>query len=99
MLRVDTEIQLAREKRPDLWKRTEQVARIIDPGAFEDGETLVTPASARKLYRTRLAYQQAIALQRAHEVLTFLGVNTATEWMDILMQLPERLPVEAPSHE
>ena len=84
---IDDMIRAAKEVQPDLWKRTEGVARIIDPGAFEDGWTIVEPASAARLHEKRLKLQQATAMRRAQEVLAYLGVNTEADWFAILNRL------------
>src|SRR3990167_8479150 len=86
---VDEMLRIAKRTQPDLWRRTEGVARIIAPEAFEDGWTFAEPASAAKLHRLRLKVQQDVAMSKAHDVLTYLGVNTETDWYEILTQLAE----------
>ena len=78
----------AQECQPELWERTEAVARIIDPGAFEGG-WVVSDESARKLLQAKLDYQKAVAMLKAQEVLKYLGVNTDTDWLEILTALAE----------
>jgi hypothetical protein len=86
---IDDMIRAAKTVQPDLWKRTEGIARIIDPGAFEEGWTIIEPASAAKLHHARMAVQAATAMRKAHDVLTFLGVNAETDWLAILNRLAE----------
>lgn len=81
-------IRIAREGRPHLWRRTEQVARIIDPGAFMD-DWEVSPPDIAALLASKLAYQRAAAMSRAQEVLKYLGVNTDTDWHLILTRMAE----------
>ena len=85
---IDTTLRLAREVQPDLWKRTEAVARIIDPSAFASG-WIISPASAAKLHAARLAYLRSNAMRRAQDVLEYLGVNTQTDWFTILRRLAQ----------
>jgi hypothetical protein len=87
---IDEALRIARELRPDLWERTEAVARIIDPAAFAGGWTIVEPASAARLHEARVAYQRSNAMLRAQEILAYLGVNTETDWFTILTRLAER---------
>ena len=42
-----------------------------------------------ELMSSRLAYQQAIARNKAHAILTYLGFNTATDWLEILTRMAE----------
>lgn len=83
---VDVTLRIAREVQPDLWARTEQVARIIDPAAFDDN-WLIDPPEASRLHAARLAVMRSTAMSKAHEVLRVLGVNTETDWFEILTRL------------
>jgi hypothetical protein len=85
---IDRMLRAARESQPDLWKRTESVARIISPEAFaDDGWTVVEPESARRLHERRMRLVKAAAMSKAQAVLTFLGVNTDADWFDILQRM------------
>ena len=86
---VEKMIAIAREVQPDLWRRTEQVARIIDPGAFVEG-VVIHPDISRRRFDAHQKYQRAIAMRRAQEVLCFLGVNTETDWLEILTRLAQQ---------
>jgi hypothetical protein len=86
----------ARTLRPDLWKRVDAVARIIDPAAFMD-DWIVEPESAAKLHKARLGVQRANATARAHRILEYLGVNTSTDWHQIMAWLCT-LPGSAPAN-
>jgi hypothetical protein len=83
---VDRMLRIAREQRPDLWARTEAVARIIDPAAFQD-DWIVDPPESARLFAAKLAYLRSNAMGRAQEVLQYLGVNTDHDWHDILARL------------
>jgi len=85
---VDRMLRIAREQRPDLWARTEAVARIIDPSAFAD-DWLIDPPEAARLHRLKLEVLRGNAVRRAQEVLQYLGVNTECDWYDILTRLVE----------
>jgi hypothetical protein len=82
-------MQFAREAQPDLWARTEAVARIIDPSAFAD-DWIIHPESAARLHSLKLKVLQDNAMRKAQDVLTYLGVNTETDWYEILTRLAER---------
>ena len=83
---VEKMLRIAREVQPDLWKRTEAVARIIDPGAFAD-DWIIHPPEAATLHALRLGLMKANAMSRAQEVLRYLGVNTDYDWYEILTRL------------
>lgn len=88
MSEVDDMLRTAREVQPDLWKRTEQVARIIAPEAFMD-DWIIEPEECATTFRLKLQLMQATAMRKAHDVLTVLGVNTETEWHEILQRMAE----------
>lgn len=79
-------VRIAKDVQPALWERTEQVARIIDPSAFMDGWEC-SHDDSKRLLESRLKYKQAIAMQRAQEILHYLGVNTDADWMEILSRI------------
>ena len=83
---VDAALRLARELRPDLWQRTEQVARIIDPAAFAEGWVL-DDRETRELYDARQRYMRSSAMVKAQDVLCYLGVNVDTDWYEILNRI------------
>lgn len=83
---IDKTIRLARKVQPDLWDRTEGVARIIDPSAFAD-DWIIDPPSAAKLHALRLEVLRGNAMSKAHEILRYLGVNVDTDWYEILDRL------------
>ena len=64
----------------DMWVRTEDVARIIDPTAFA-GDPTIHPALKPKVLQ---------AMRKAQEVLAYLGVNTEADWYEIVTRLAER---------
>ena len=78
----------ARTAQPDLWDRTERIARIIDPAAFS--EIAVQPAERQHDVDVRLDYMRSIAMSKAQEVLRALGVNTDTDWDTILSLMTKR---------
>lgn len=80
---VDDVLKVAREKHPDLWGRTDQVARIIDPAAFA-GDWIVTDDHAKKVIKAKQEYMKAVAISKAQSILRFLGVNTDADWYEIL---------------
>jgi hypothetical protein len=86
---VDKMLKIAREQRPDLWARTDAVARIIDPAAFAD-DWVIDPPEAARLHALKLALLRATARSKAQEVLKYLGVNTEHDWYDILTRMAER---------
>lgn len=88
MSTIDDMLRIAKEVQPDLWVRTEAVAKIIDPSAFMD-DWIVEPPSAAKLHEARLAVLRGNAMRKAADVLTYLGVNTETDWHEILKRLAE----------
>lgn len=85
---VDTVMRHAREVQPDLWDRTEQIARIIDPAAFE--EAWIVPSEHEDLFRSRKNYERAIATSKAQAVLRFMGVNTDADWMEIMTRMASK---------
>jgi len=85
---VDSVLRVARDLRPDLWKRTEAVARIIAPEAFAD-DWIIHPAEAAKTHRLKLAVMRSNAMRKAQDVLGYLGVNTDTDWYQLLGRLAE----------
>jgi len=89
-LRDDLEraLGLARELRPDLWARTEAVARIIDPSAFAD-DWVASPPEAARTHALKLKVLRGVATRRAQDVLEYLGVNTETDWGEVLARLAE----------
>jgi hypothetical protein len=48
---------------------------------------VVDPPERAALLTAKLRCQQAAALSKAHAILTFLGVNTETEWYEILEEM------------
>lgn len=80
--------RVARELRPDLWERTDAVARIIAPEAFAD-DWVIHPPEAEKLHGLKLAVMRSNAMRKAQDVLAYLGVNTDTDWHEILTRLAE----------
>ena len=85
---IDKMLEAAREVQPGLWQRTEDVARILDPGAFLDN-AVIHPPEADKLFRLRQEYMQAAAMNKAQEILKYLGVNTDADWYAILSKMTE----------
>jgi hypothetical protein len=85
---IDRMLRAARKSNPELWERTEQVARIVSPEAFEEW-TLIEPDSARRLHVLRMRLVKATAMRKAQDVLAFLGVNTEADWFDILSKMTE----------
>ncbi len=83
---IDEMLKAARELQPDLWKRTDAVARIIAPEAFMD-DWVVHPSERAAILRAKLAVLQCVAMRKAHDILTYLGVNTETDWYSILERL------------
>lgn len=81
----DTLYKIAKKKQPDLYKRTEGIARIIDPGVFTDG-WIIHPEDTERLFHSRRKLEQCNALAKAQGVLKFLGVNTDTDWYDVLTE-------------
>ena len=84
MSSVDELLAKAREQNPDLWKRTDDIARIIDPGAFLEGPVTTEPPELADNIRSKLAYQRAVAEHKAHEILKYLGVNMDVDWFSLL---------------
>jgi len=83
---VEQMLRAARDQRPDLWRRTEAVARIIDPSAFAE-DWIIEPPAAARLHNLKLELLRANARRRAQEVLQYLGVNTEHDWYDILTRM------------
>lgn len=83
---VDAMLRLAKAQNPDLWARTDSVARIIDPAAFVD-DYVFSDDEARALTESRIEYQRAVAMHKAQEILKFLGVNTDPDWFNLLTKL------------
>ena len=82
-------MEIYRETHPDLYARTEAIARIIDPAAFISGRTVLIPPESHGLWHARRKYQQAAAMRKAHEILEHLGVSTEVDWETILTRLAE----------
>lgn len=83
MKSIEEMLRTAREVQPDLWARTEQVARIIAPEAFVD-DWIIHPPEAEKTHRLKLELMRATAMRKPQDVLSVLGVNTETDWCAIL---------------
>ena len=83
---IDDMLRIAKQVQPNLWRRTEQVARIIDPSAFCDDWVCDNP-DQQELHHLKLKYMQSNAMCRAQEVLKVLGVNTDTDWYEILTRM------------
>ena len=79
-------LALARESNPELWTRTEGIARIIDPPAFAT-DYIILPEENARTFELRQEYMQAIAMGKAHDVLKYLGINTDTDWLYILERI------------
>jgi hypothetical protein len=82
----DQIMRFARDARPDLYERMEAVARIIDPAAFAN-DWIIHPEEAARLHSLKLKVLQGNAMRKAQEVLEYLGVNTQTDWYEILSRL------------
>jgi hypothetical protein len=85
---VDDILRIARDTNPDLWKRTDAIARIIDPAAFADDWIISDPGIAES-HKFKLVLMQSVAIGKAQEVLVYLGVNTSTDWFEILTILAD----------
>ena len=85
---IDDALRIARDVQPDLWKRTEGVARLIDPAAFAT-DWVIHPPELAELHALRLKVMQGTAMTKAHDILRYLGVNTDTDWFLILTRLAE----------
>lgn len=83
---VDQALRIARKLRPNLYERTVEVAKIIDPVAFGTPWTCSDPKQ-QKLEDTRRSLQQANAMATAQQVLKYLGVNTELDWYTILTEM------------
>lgn len=81
-------MRFARDVNQELWSRTENVAKIIDPSAFMT-DWVITPKESADLHAARLKYKQAVAMEKAHQILHYLGVNTDTDWLEILSRIAE----------
>ncbi len=81
--KINDVLRKARKMHPDLFERTELVARIIDLSAFAEG-WVTDDKKSQRLMDLRLKYQQVVAMRKAHDVLTFLGVNTRVDWRKLL---------------
>ena len=79
-------LRIAKELRPDLYERTEAVACIIDPVAFGQPWECSDPEH-QKLADARRKLMQANAMSTAQRVLEYLGVNTSTDWYEILSRM------------
>lgn len=90
-------LTLARESNPDLWARVEGVAKIIDPAAFAT-DHVIWPEENARAFKLRQDYMRAVAMNKAHEALRYLGINTDTDWLYILERIGDpdkRTTVEA----
>lgn len=83
---IEKTLRAAKKVQPDLWRRTQGIAKIIDPGAFAEG-WVIHPEDVARVFKSRRKVEQANAMHKAQEVLKFLGVNTDTEWFEILKEL------------
>ena len=85
---IDAMIKAARESQPDLWNRTELVARIISPEAFVDA--VCFPKPLQRLHDSRQKHMTSIAMSTAQQVLRALGVNTEADWHDIIRRMASK---------
>jgi len=83
---IDEVVRIDREIRPDIYKKADGVARIIDPAAFQDNWT-IHPKDHERIFKSRLKYQRAVAISKAHEILRYLGLSEAVDWGEILSRL------------
>lgn len=85
---IEKLMEAARASNPDLWERTESVAKIIAPEAFMEDWVIHPPESAT-LFALKLKVLQGNAMRKAQDILAYLGVNTEADWYDILTRLAE----------
>lgn len=91
---IDLALKFDKEARPNYYARCEAIARIIDPAAFLD-DWVIEPPEAAELHRLKLDIMRAHAFKTASEVLKYLGVMSAPDWLDILTKLAEHRYGEA----
>ena len=84
---VEVTMKAAHEAHPDVWERVEAIARIINPHVFSD---MWVDENGNEPMKTRREYLQSVAIDKAHEILMYLGVNKEDEWYDILMALRKK---------
>ena len=75
-------VSIDKEMRQDTWELAETIARIIDPSAFS--EWVVNDPKSSEFIKTKIEYQKAIALHKAHEVLKVLNMSEDIDWYSLL---------------
>lgn len=86
---IEEMLQIARELRPDLWDRTESIAKIIAPEAFVS-DWIIPDERLAAVHNAKLKYMRSVAMSKAQTVLEYLGVNTETDWHEILTRMVAR---------
>ena len=87
----ETPGEIGRHSLPDLWDRTETVARLVCPGAFPSPGTqvVVHPKEIAEMFARKQKLLQAQAVMTAHQVLNYLGVNIDIDQYDLLGHMAE----------
>ena len=87
-------LEVAREEYPDLYRKIDKVAEIIDPVAFSSGETVILQDSKRdhrteRLCQMKREYNQSEARRKAHQILQALG-HEVEDWGVLFAALKKR---------
>ena len=77
-----------KEKYPELWERTELIARIIHPDAWSKWNC--AGEYHQKLSDARLKYMRSAARVKAQEILCAMGINTDVDWVYLLTEQAKR---------
>lgn len=78
--------QIDREIRSDIYKKVDDIARIVDPSAFclwKDGTSL----SAETVDSLRQDYMRARAERIAYDILVYLGIAGEIPWEEIISRM------------
>lgn len=88
---LEAMVERARALDPGLWATVDQVAGIIDPGAFATFTSTTDAEGAARPPTVRQRYQRARARQRAWAILRLLGHAPARyDWARLFEAMAQR---------
>lgn len=88
MSAVQKAIEADRRLRPELYRKADSIAEIIDPSAFAAGYDSTAPDADPLTPTKRQQYYAAVARRKAWEILQYLGIAPEeTDWVAIFDEM------------